>query len=210
MAASSTTESLKAFYGPKTAELYGDIMKDEMAKIEPNLDKFLEGLPVGPILDTSCGTGDMLAYVHSKGRAELFGVDISEDMLAKARVRCPEAGMAQGTMQALPEWKDGSCAGLICAFAIHHLAEADAAEAVKEWARVLVAPGGRLYLGAWEGTGDMSDFGEGSEGLVLRRYPLAKLKGWCEAAGLSVSLARQEDDEMGSTALIFAERLASA
>jgi len=209
MAASSTNESLKAFYGAETAEMYSGIMVDEMAKIGPNLDSFLDGLPDGKVLDTSCGTGDMLAYLVGKGRTELHGVDISEDMLAKARAKCPAAAMVEGSMQALSGWKDSSCAGVISAFAIHHLKEDDAEKAVQEWARVL-APGGRLYLGAWEGTGDMSGFGEMAEGLVLRRHPLSKLKEWCESAGLTVTLARVDKDEMGDTALVFAQKDSAA
>ena len=68
-------------------------------------------------------------------------------------------------------------------FALHHVDAAAAAGAVREWARILRS-GGPLALATWEGEGAI-DYGDQSD-VVALRYSEVEVRGWVEAAGLTV------------------------
>lgn len=209
--ASSSAEAAatQSFYSEETAEFYAKTMVDEMTKLRPRLERFAAGLPEGIILDTSCGTGDMLAFFASLGRPALHGVDLSAAMLAKARARCPTAEFTQGDMTVLEGWEAGSCAGVISSFAVHHLKADQAAEAVRRWASLL-APGGKLFLAGWEGSGDMDCGEDAPKDLVARKYSRATLESWLTDAGLAVSDVELEKDEMGDSVYFQATKPAAA
>jgi len=74
------------------------------------------------ILDLSCGTGELLQdlYHISKGRAKLYGLDISEKMLQKARQKLPaEVILVQGDVHHLP-FDNEDFDYVICTEAFHH------------------------------------------------------------------------------------------
>jgi SAM-dependent methyltransferase len=100
------------------------------------------------ILDCGIGTGALsAAYLESTpGPVSLFGVDISENMLAKARETlrpyAVEPTLHNGDVRRLP-YHDGSFDLVLSGHVIEHLP--DPVEALREMARVL-RPGGRLVL----------------------------------------------------------------
>ncbi|EGD80242.1 hypothetical protein PTSG_10918 [Salpingoeca rosetta] len=132
------------------------------------------------VLDMACGSGNMLEIVDAKlsqhtgddtqrqatataeqmaqeqgaRKPRLLGIDVSAEMVAIAKTRLEPVGhdAQQGTMLSLPTIDDGTCAGMICYFALHHLDETQVKAAFCEWARVL-APGAPLLLGYWVGDG---------------------------------------------------------
>jgi cyclopropane fatty-acyl-phospholipid synthase-like methyltransferase len=97
------------------------------------------------LLELGTGTGETAVHVlAARPGAELVGVDASEAMLSRARVRLPEASLSVARLQdPLPA---GPFDVVFSALAVHHL---DAREKASLFARVaeVVAAGGRFVLG---------------------------------------------------------------
>ena len=123
------------------AESYDDPGNDTIALEEPAVRELLDDLPPGTILDAACGTGRYAAYMSAAGR-EVVGIDGSEAMLERARAKLPDLDLRRGELTALP-FADGTFAGVVCALALSHLPEIEAA--ISELGRVL-QPGGRLVI----------------------------------------------------------------
>lgn len=106
------------------------------------------------VLDAGCGTGLLLEQealaVGSGGRAE--GLDYSDDMLARARVRCadlPQVGLNQGSVETLP-FDEASFDALSCTQCLLYVDDLD--RALAEFYRVL-KPGGRIAVLETDWTG---------------------------------------------------------
>jgi SAM-dependent methyltransferase len=108
---------------------------------EPAVRGLLDGLPPGRVLDAACGTGRHSVWLAAQGH-EVVGVDVSPDMLAKARAKLPAARFEQGELTALP-LPDASVGAALCALALVHVP--DLRPAFAELARV-VRPGGRIVI----------------------------------------------------------------
>lgn len=108
---------------------------------EPTVRALLGGLPPCRVLDAACGTGRHGAWLAERGH-DIVGVDGSPDMLARARVKLPQARFEQGDLTALP-LPDASVDAALCALALVHLL--DLRPALAELARV-VRPGGRIVI----------------------------------------------------------------
>ncbi|WP_127940031.1 methyltransferase domain-containing protein [Nonomuraea polychroma] len=93
------------------------------------------------VLDVGCGAGRAVGELAERG-ARATGVDLSEEMIAVARERWPQADFRVGDACDLP-LGDGAVAGYRADKVFHLLA--DAAKALAEARRVL-APGGRAVL----------------------------------------------------------------
>ena len=98
------------------------------------------------LLDAGCGDGTLVCELASRG-AKTTGIDPDPTMLAVARARAEEAGVAatfrNGRVERLP-FADASF-DVVAAITVLCFV-ADASGAVRETARVL-RPGGRLVLG---------------------------------------------------------------
>jgi ubiquinone/menaquinone biosynthesis C-methylase UbiE len=92
------------------------------------------------ILDVGCGTGIASAPLVQRGM-RMTGVDPSEPMLARARVRIPQGEFVLGKAEQLP-FEDKTFGGAILAQAIHWM---DREKALEEMSRV-VKPGGRVAV----------------------------------------------------------------
>lgn len=97
--------------------------------------------PGWSVLDVACGTG-LASEPLAKRGLKITGVDISEAMLDKARIRLKEARLVVGDAEKLP-FGDGSFNGVICAQAIHWM---DQPAALAEMARVTRPDGGRIAI----------------------------------------------------------------
>ncbi|MFI8193014.1 class I SAM-dependent methyltransferase [Streptomyces sp. NPDC085946] len=98
----------------------------------------------GEVADLGCGPGWTTAYLASRGLS-VFGVDLSEAMLAIARREHPGLRFEQGSMLelALP---DGALAGVVSWYSTIHTPLDRLPDLFAEFRRVL-APGGHLLLG---------------------------------------------------------------
>ncbi len=185
----SSIEDVSAFYD-SAASGYAQLMDGEIdlplyADVLGRLAERLADLE-GPVVDTSCGPGHMLARYHERHEPTraLVGVDLSPRMVALAGERLGDAAEVRaGDMRALPQTESGSSAAVISFFAAHHLGPTELAAAFVEWARVLRG-GGQLVVAAWEGSGAI-DYGEVSD-VVALRYTKEQVEGWASAAGLTI------------------------
>jgi len=114
-------------------------------------DRVVAALAAGPgtrLLDVACGTGGVALRAAHAG-ADVVGIDISADQLAKARSAAREQGLDvrfdEGDCQELP-YLDGEFDAVASAFGA--IFAADHERAAAELARVC-RPGGRLALTAW-------------------------------------------------------------
>lgn len=151
--------------------------------IEAALLAALPERPGAKLLDIGCGTGRLLELVAPRV-AQAIGVDASRDMLALARTRLAERGLAhcavrQADMYRLPLPDAGF--DVVTLQMVLHYAE-DPAAALAEAARVL-KPGGHLVL---------LDLAPHERGELLTRFAHrwpgfddAELNGWFGAAGLA-------------------------
>ncbi|PWS35537.1 SAM-dependent methyltransferase [Falsiroseomonas bella] len=150
----------------------------------------LDSLParMEALLDIGTGTGRLLELVAPRAERAL-GVDMSRDMLALARARLAERGLAdratvrQADMYRLP-FADASFDAVAMQMVLHY-AE-DPAAALAEAARVL-RPGGSLLI---------ADLAAHGEAALLEKHAHrwpgfddAQLAGWLGAAGCSLAQA---------------------
>lgn len=97
------------------------------------------------VLDAACGTGRYALRLAEAG-ARVSGIDTTEEMLAHARRKAAEGGLAldlrHADLDALP-FEDGSFDLVLSALALCHIP--DLGPAMAEFARVL-RPGGRVVI----------------------------------------------------------------
>lgn len=108
---------------------------------QPAVWSLLDAVPPGRALDAACGTGRHAARLVALGH-EVLGVDLTPEMLARARENVPEASFTHGDLLAIPA-TDREFDLVVCGLALAHLPDLDAA--ILELARVL-RPGGLMVL----------------------------------------------------------------
>jgi ubiquinone/menaquinone biosynthesis C-methylase UbiE len=102
------------------------------------------------LLDVGCGTGTLTLEAKRRcgGEGRVHGLDVSPQMIARARAKAADAGLdvtlEVASADALP-FADESCDIVLCSLALHHLRRSQRRTAIAEMARVL-APGGRLVI----------------------------------------------------------------
>ena len=102
------------------------------------------GVGGGQVADLGCGPGRVTAYLDSLG-LPVFGLDVSESMLAVARREHPGLRFEQGSMLEL-DLADGTLAGVVAWYSTIHTPVGQLPVLFGEFLRVL-APGGQLLLG---------------------------------------------------------------
>ncbi|PNE41006.1 class I SAM-dependent DNA methyltransferase [Streptomyces noursei] len=97
----------------------------------------------GPVADLGCGPGRITSHLHALG-LDVFGVDLSPEMVAVARRAHPEIRFEEGSMTGL-DLADGLLAGVVAWYSIIHTPPERLPAVFEEFHRVL-APGGHLLL----------------------------------------------------------------
>ncbi len=108
---------------------------------ETAVETLLRDLPAGAALDAACGTGRHARRLVELGHA-VSGIDLTPEMLERARANVPEASFAVADLRELP-FEPESFSVVVCGLALAHLPSLEGA--VGELARVLT-PGGRLIV----------------------------------------------------------------
>jgi SAM-dependent methyltransferase len=108
---------------------------------ETAVAELIAAAPPGRALDAACGTGRHARRLVELGH-RVSGIDLTPEMLERARVNVPEATFAVADLRELP-FPDESFELAVCGLAMSHLPSLN--EAVAELARVLT-PGGRLII----------------------------------------------------------------
>ncbi|MFF5552418.1 class I SAM-dependent methyltransferase [Streptomyces olivaceoviridis] len=136
----------RAFYDT-IAEDYADHFRDPLAERPLEralLSAYAEQVgPDGTVADLGCGPGDVTAHLAGLGLS-VFGLDLSDAMIAIARRRYPALRFEQGSMREL-SLADGSLAGVVSWYSSIHTPVDELPDLFAEFHRVL-APGGRLLL----------------------------------------------------------------
>jgi len=127
------------------------------------------------VLDIGCGTGFLSLKFLDAARCKLFGLDISEEMVAIFRRKLEEVDsgfkertqIRMGTATELP-FENGSFDIVASSFTLHHLPGDEKPRAIREIYRVLKS-GGRLLIGEMnmDTTGSLDD--------VQRLYRIMKV-----------------------------------
>jgi SAM-dependent methyltransferase len=132
------------------AELFGDVLDTlplERALLAAFAD-LVRGHGNGPVADIGCGPGHVTAHLNSLG-LNVFGIDLSPEMIAIARRTHPDLRFDVGSMTAL-DLADGVLGGVLANYSFIHTPPAELPVVFAEFARVL-APGGHLLLGFFAG-----------------------------------------------------------
>jgi demethylmenaquinone methyltransferase/2-methoxy-6-polyprenyl-1,4-benzoquinol methylase len=90
------------------------------------------------ILDVATGTGLVARQLRARSTAEVVGVDLTEEMVRRARARMPDAGLVIGRAEQLP-FEEATFDALTFTYLLRYVRDPSAT--VRELARV-VRPGG--------------------------------------------------------------------
>ena len=95
----------------------------------------------GHVLDVACGTGDMAVELLRHG-CSVTGVDLSEEMMAIAKQKAPQAEYRLADVERLP-FGNASFDAVTCAFGVRNFVHLE--QGISEMLRVL-KPGGRMVI----------------------------------------------------------------
>jgi ubiquinone/menaquinone biosynthesis C-methylase UbiE len=113
------------------AETYGAQPNPLTALEEPLVRRLTKPIPRGTVLDAGCGNG---RHARHLAHHRVIGVDISEDMLIRARSEFPAHDWRSGDLRALPV-EDNSVDWALSSLAMSHIPRVS--PAVGELARVV-------------------------------------------------------------------------
>ena len=142
-------ENSKSAFNQQAATYDKDIKGQHARYLYPALLEKLSHIPFQSALDLGCGTGEMLKLILQKDPfKELYGIDISEEMLAVAKSKLPEqVQLFQGDSEMLP-FSDGSFDVVYCNDSFHHYPSPQ--NVLREVHRVM-KPGGTFLMGdCWQ------------------------------------------------------------
>lgn len=171
------------------ARTYADQLTDELDHKPFDrswLDRFAALVGDGRVCELGCGPGQVAAYLHARG-VEVFGADISEEMLRQARRLHPSIEFRHEDMLRLSLY-DGSLGGIVALHAIVNLGPEQVDQALAECRRVL-APGGHLLIAFHVGdeTRRIDEFLDRPVSMDFSFFPTDDIVARLEAAGLAVA-----------------------
>jgi SAM-dependent methyltransferase len=103
------------------------------------LDRFAAAVAAGEVLDLGCGPGHVGRYLHERGLS-VRGLDLSEEMVRRARELTPGVLFMHGDMRDLP-FPDGSFTGVVAFYSVIHFQPEQLPAVFAEMHRVLAAGG---------------------------------------------------------------------
>ncbi|MFF7642024.1 methyltransferase domain-containing protein [Streptomyces canus] len=200
----------RTFYD-SVAEDYAEQFRDVLT-VSP-LDRvllsgFAELVGDGRVADLGCGPGRITAHLASLGLS-VFGLDLSESMLAIARRENPGLRFERGSMLEL-DLPDGALAGAVSWYSSIHTPVDELPRLFSEFHRVL-APGGHLLVAFQAGDEDRHHdrpWGRPVALTFLRRRP-EQIAGLLRAAGFSLvsqTVREPGPEEVSQQAFLIARR----
>ena len=148
--------------------------------------ELVHGAGGGPVADVGCGPGYVTGHLHDVG-VDVFGIDLSPEMIAIARRDYPDLRFEVGTMTDL-DLADDSVVGIIAFWSVIHVPD-HAIPGVFEQFRRVLRPQGLLLVGFHVGD-EIRHTSEGYTGRPINvdshhRRP-SKLSGWLRDAGFTI------------------------
>ncbi|MFC9994336.1 class I SAM-dependent methyltransferase [Nocardia sp. NPDC127526] len=132
------------------AELYTTVFRDHLATspfdramLEVFAAHVREGAP-GPVADLGCGPGRLTTHLRDLG-LDVFGLDLSPEMIRLARIDHPGIRFEVGSMEELA-LDDAALSGIVAWYSIIHTPPERIPAILTEFARVL-RPGGHALFG---------------------------------------------------------------
>ena len=115
------------------------------------------------ILEIGCGPGNITKYLLSKRfDFDIFGIDISPNMIELAKKNNPEARFAIMDSREIDDIKT-KYDGIVCGFCLPYLSQTDSIKLITDCSKLL-NENGLIYLSFVEGDPSKSDFQVGSSG----------------------------------------------
>lgn len=106
------------------SKIYDDVREGDFLTAD-FLIKAAELDGTSSVLEIGCGTGNYLKLIHELSKAEVWGIDSSSGMLAKAREKCKAALLVEGDAAALTEIPNGKFDLVYMVDVIHHIKDID-------------------------------------------------------------------------------------
>ena len=192
-------ENSKASFNQQAATYDKDIKGRHARSLYPILLEKLSYIHFQSALDLGCGTGEMLKLILQKDRhKELYGIDLSEEMLAVAKAKLPEqVRLFLGDSESLP-FQDNSFDVVYCNDSFHHYPAPQ--KVLREVHRVLKQGGTFLMGDCWQpfvGRAIMNFYMRHSKEGDVKIYSEAEL-----VSMLSVYFHNVSWEQVGNTACI--------
>jgi len=151
------------------------------------LDRFAASVrDSGVTCDLGCGPGHIARYLHERG-VRVCGIDLSGEMIARARRLNPAIEFSQGDMRAL-RVQDSAWGGIAAFYSIVNLSPATVVKALHEMARAL-KPGGQLLLAFHSGADTVhteEDLWGSGVTLQTNLFRVSTITGLMQAAGFAI------------------------
>ncbi|CAN5508417.1 class I SAM-dependent methyltransferase [soil metagenome] len=148
------------------------------------------------VADIGCGPGRVAAFLAARD-LDVIGVDVSPEMLGRARRAHPGIAFEEGQLDQLP-LPDGSLVGAVCWYSIIHAPPAHLDGIFTELLRTL-RPGGLLLLAFQAGHGQalhQPDAHGTGQPLTTYRHALNDVTNRLEAAGFTVHATAERQPEL--------------
>jgi SAM-dependent methyltransferase len=166
--------------------------------------ELLHGAGGGLVADVGCGPGYVTGYLRDAG-VDVFGVDLSPEMVAIVRRDYPDLRFEVGTMTDL-DLADDSVGGIVAFWSVIHVPDYAVPGVFEEFRRVL-RPHGQLLVG-FHVSDDTRHTFEGYTGRPVNvdsyyRQP-SEIEGWLVGAGFTIDarwVMRPHEDVPG--AIVF-------
>ena len=205
---SSTRQSYDTDASGYTQKVRG--LLDGQPYLRASLALFAElvhGAEGGPVADVGCGPGYVTGHLHDAG-LDVFGIDLSPEMIAIARRDYPRLRFEVGTMTDL-DLADDSVVGIVAFWSVIHVPDHAVPGVFEQFRRVLQAQG--LLLVGFH-VGDQTEHtSEGYTGRPINidsyhRRP-STMTNWLRDAGFTIEAETViGPDEAVPGAVIFARR----
>lgn len=182
----STAASYDRVADAYAAQFFGEL--DHKPLDRALLDVFADEVrAIGPVADIGCGPGQIARYLTDHG-ADAMGIDLSPEMVARARQLSPAIPFSVGSMLAL-DLPDAALGGITAFYSIIHIPPAQVPRALSEFYRVL-RPGGLLLLAFHVGDElrHLDEFLGASVSLDFQFYQPDTLARELESAGFAVAM----------------------
>ena len=132
------------------------------------IDKWLQTMQKGNILDAGCGGGNNCQYINEKDGFQAYGIDFSDAMIAEARKRYPNVKIKKMDMTNI-SFPNQIFDGILSNCSLMHIPLELLSQTLQGFKRIL-KPKGKLLLIVLEGNGEEMGEEPYRQGLDIHVY----------------------------------------